>query len=315
MSLRCVDLNLLPILDALLRESSVSAAARRLNLSQPATSHALNRLRHVLNDPLLVRVGRDMRRTARAEALRPLCEAACAAIDAVVANEIFDPGVASRSFSVATPDHLALLLGQELMPLLRARAPGVSVRFIDVGLSVRDQLVSGDIDMAAFALIPDVVEGLSHTRGYPDQLVCVAAPGHPLASQNSVDWDELSLHPRLEIDSTPHFLIPAAPLAMVEPVTIAASHVMVMPLLAARAGSIAVVPRSLATLATQLAPLVMIEMTAEAQSMDYCLAWNPIHESDQAHQWLRTVLGDILENAFPITDAERPLSGCATTGS
>lgn len=303
MTLRGVDLNLLPILDALLRESSVSAAARRLNLSQPATSHALNRLRHVLNDPLLVRVGRQMHRTARAEALRPLCEMACAAIDAVVASDVFDPSVAIRRFSVATPDHLALLLGQELMPLLRVRAPGISVRFVDVGLSIRDQLLSGSIDMAAFALIPDVVDGLSHTRGYPDQLVCVAAPDHPLASQAAVDWDELARHPRLEIDSTPHFLIPAAPIAMVEPVTIAASHVMVMPLLAIRAGSIAVVPRSLAELATQLAPLVMIELTGEAQAMDYCLAWNPVHESDQAHQWLRTVLSGILENAFPVVDA------------
>lgn len=298
MALRGVDLNLLPILDALLREGSVSAAARRLNLSQPATSHALNRLRHVLNDPLLVRVGRDMRRTPRAQALRPLCEAACAAIGVVVAPQIFAPDTTNRSFSVATPDNLALLLGQELMPLLRETAPGISVRFIDVGQSVREQLLSGAIDLAAFAMIPTVIEGLSHSNGYPDELVCVAANNHPLARRTTVCWADLACFPRLEIDSTPHFLIPAAPSEKTEPVTIAASHVMVLPLLAARSGSLAIVPRSLAALAMQLAPFAIIDLEDGVHSVDYCLAWNPLNDSDLAHAWLRGKLIDILERRF-----------------
>jgi DNA-binding transcriptional LysR family regulator len=75
MNLTGRDLNLLMALDALLTERSVSRAAEKIGLSQPATSHALGRLRQIFNDPLLVRVGTRMDLTPRAEALRaPLAE-------------------------------------------------------------------------------------------------------------------------------------------------------------------------------------------------------------------------------------------------
>ena len=86
MNLNSLDLNLLVALDALLREASVSRAAMRIGLSQPAASHALQRLREVLGDPLLVRVGARMESTPRAQALRgPLaqwCDAAPSPEDA-----------------------------------------------------------------------------------------------------------------------------------------------------------------------------------------------------------------------------------------
>jgi len=76
MNLNSLDLNLLVALDALLREASVSRAAMRIGLSQPATSHALQRLRDLIGDPLLVRSGARMELTPRAQALRsPLAQA------------------------------------------------------------------------------------------------------------------------------------------------------------------------------------------------------------------------------------------------
>jgi DNA-binding transcriptional LysR family regulator len=282
-----------------LREGSVSAAARRLGLSQPATSHALTRLRHLLDDPLLVRFGARMRLTDRARELLPLCEEACAAIEAVVVKDAFDPSVATLSFSVATPDYLALLLGQELLPVLRDSAPGISVRMIDVGSSLREQLMSGAIDMAVIAFIPGVTEGLSVRQGFIDPLVCAMSPGHSAARRGVRNWADIAQYSRLLIDGTPDLLIPAPAADKAEQVSLGASHLMVLPLLAARSDSLAIVPRFLAKQAQEWSAITYVEMEGGKKSLDYCLVWHPGRDLDRGHGWLRAVLGDVLSRHFP----------------
>ena len=104
MNLASLDLNLLVALDALLREASVSRAAERIGLSQPATSHALRRLRDLMGDPLLVRAGPRMELTPRAEALREPLAAALAQVQGLFAEEAFDPAVSRRRFKAMIPD-------------------------------------------------------------------------------------------------------------------------------------------------------------------------------------------------------------------
>src|SRR5450830_80174 len=107
--LRRIDLNLLVILDALLAERHVTRAAERLHLSQPAVSHALARLRELLNDPLLERVGSTLVPTARAlELAQPLAEV-LSQVQALLAPETFDAATASRSFRLAMSDYGAAL--------------------------------------------------------------------------------------------------------------------------------------------------------------------------------------------------------------
>ena len=119
MNLRSIDLNLLVSLDALLNESSVSRAADRMRVGQPAMSATLARLRALFDNPLLVRVGRELRLTPFAEALRePLAEV-LAGIEAVVnAGVAFDPATSSRTFTVMASDYVALVLLRPLMERL-----------------------------------------------------------------------------------------------------------------------------------------------------------------------------------------------------
>src|SRR5687767_125378 len=91
MNLSSLDLNLLVALDALLSEASVGRAASRIGLSQPATSHALRRLREVIGDPLLVRVGARMQLTPRAQALRAPLREALDRVRGLFVAEGFDP--------------------------------------------------------------------------------------------------------------------------------------------------------------------------------------------------------------------------------
>src|SRR5882672_8389748 len=107
MNLASLDLNLLVALDALLAEASVGRAASRIGLSQPATSHALRRLREMIGDPLLVRVGARMELTPRAQSLRAPLADALEQLRGLFTPEGFDPAVSTRRFALMMPDLVA----------------------------------------------------------------------------------------------------------------------------------------------------------------------------------------------------------------
>ena len=128
MNLNSLDLNLLVALDALLREANVSRAAMRIGLSQPATSHALQRLRDLIGDPLLVRTGARMELTPRAQALRaPLAQALDQVRSLFVADD-FDAASSERQFRLMMPDLAVELLMPPLMEKITKLAPNVTDR-------------------------------------------------------------------------------------------------------------------------------------------------------------------------------------------
>ena len=130
MNLSALDLNLLVALDALLTEANVSRAALRIGLSQPATSHALQRLRTMLDDPLLVRVGARMELTPRAQSLRAPLTQTLDQVRELLTTDTFDAARSQRRFRLMMPDIIAELF----LPLLATRvgeqAPGVRLEVV-----------------------------------------------------------------------------------------------------------------------------------------------------------------------------------------
>jgi len=122
MNLNSLDLNLLVALDALLREANVSRAAMRIGLSQPAASHALQRLREVLGDPLLVRVGARMELTPRALGLRGPLAQALDQVRGLFIPDDFDAASSERRFRLMMPDLAVELLVPPLMAATTASA-------------------------------------------------------------------------------------------------------------------------------------------------------------------------------------------------
>jgi DNA-binding transcriptional LysR family regulator len=123
MNLSAIDLNLLVALDALLRERHVGRAGRSIGLSQPAASHALKRLRILLDDPLLVRVGSRMSLTPRAVALREPIADALHGMQLLLRAETFEPARSTRRFAVMMHDHVAHRLLPVLVRRMQAEAP------------------------------------------------------------------------------------------------------------------------------------------------------------------------------------------------
>src|SRR3954453_9238441 len=127
MNLNPLDLNLLVALDALLLEGNVSRAAMRIGLSQPATSHALQRLRDLIRDPLLVRNGARMELTPRALALRGPLAQALDQVRSLFVPDDFDAARSERHFRLMMPDLAVELLMPPLMAKVTKLAPNLTI--------------------------------------------------------------------------------------------------------------------------------------------------------------------------------------------
>lgn len=143
------DLNLLRVFDALMRERNVSRAAERLALSQPAVSNALGRLRELLDDPLLVRVGRSMQPTPRALALETPIRAALRQIEeSLKGGDSFDPANSRQRFSIAVTDYVELICMPPLVQQLSELAPGIAIDIQHLGSSLpAEALDKGEVDL------------------------------------------------------------------------------------------------------------------------------------------------------------------------
>jgi DNA-binding transcriptional LysR family regulator len=177
------DLNLLVSLDALIEEGNVTKAAARLNVSQPALSAQLARLRDIFRDPLLVpsKTGRGMIPTARALEVRGPLRGALKDLESVVKRPpIFDPLTVERTFAIATSDLLTAVLGEGLIARVQKIAgPGVRVSFRSQNPDlIADQLEHGQIDLA----IGDERNaqcGMKSIKLFDDHFFMAQRRGHP----------------------------------------------------------------------------------------------------------------------------------------
>jgi len=157
-----LDLNLLVVLDALLRERSVTRAARSLHLSQPAMSASLARLRAYFNDDILVPQGKRMLPTAHAQHLAPLVAKALADIEMrIMCAAVFDPETSQRRFRVCASDYVTVVLLQPLLKQLEKAAPGICIEISAPSPEAAQELERGEID---FALAPEQYSSSHHPR-------------------------------------------------------------------------------------------------------------------------------------------------------
>lgn len=182
--IRSLDLGMLRTFDALMRERSVSRAAARLFLSQPAVSASLNRLREAFGDPLFTRTSHGVEPTARAQALAAQVEKVLADVAALLdADQPFDPARSSRIFRIAGSDHPSRTVLPALGRILSACGSQVRIVWEPPGTwSLGDALQKGDIDLAMVARIQPPRDMETATL-YEDHYVYVMRPDHPRARE------------------------------------------------------------------------------------------------------------------------------------
>ncbi len=186
---------------AVAEELNFGRAAERLSLSQSATSHALGRLRDLFGDPLFVRHPRGIEATPRARELAPAVAAALAQIrDVLRPVEAFDPAIWQRVFRVSSHDYGLAAVIAPLMAVLRAEAPGVSLRCVSLP---PDQVIGaldrGDIDWAIGGFHGIAAERIARTELFSDRFVGVARRGHPKVRDGAMRSADFAVAPQVVV--------------------------------------------------------------------------------------------------------------------
>ncbi|MFC9831369.1 LysR family transcriptional regulator [Streptomyces albogriseolus] len=288
--LASVNLNLLVPLLALLEERSVTRAAERVGLSQPAMSHALTRMRRMLGDELVVRQGSGVTLTPRAvELLEPL-RAALQQTARVVNLPHFDPATDRRVITVAMTTSTAFVVGPRLARLLAERAPHATLRVRTFTVPTEATFVEQGVDVVLLS------EGhhAPHPRErlYDDRLVVVASPDSP------PDADALTL-----ISTQPHIVVDTRrrvfPYAELEErgipyrVGLLSSDYLLVPFLVARAGGVALLRHQVATAMRELSDLRIEEFPFPLPGLGIDMVWNPRLADQPFLEWLRELLLDV----------------------
>jgi DNA-binding transcriptional LysR family regulator len=178
MKVEKIDLNLLPLLDAILTSESVGKAAQIVGLSKPAASHALSRLRAQVGDPILVRAGQKWILTERAATLAPRVRTTLMEARSILSStRPFDPKDLRREFRIHATDQILSLVGLEIGHAVSPDAPNVGLRFLPLEAEEANALRT-DVDLS-MGVFHDLPPELRTQKLFDDEFACVVRVGHP----------------------------------------------------------------------------------------------------------------------------------------
>jgi len=293
MHLRSIDLNLLVVLDALLATRSTTLAARQLALSQPATSHALARLRELLSDPLLVREGRGLVPTAYADAIAPRVRSALASLESAIRGpDAFVPEESKRLFTIGSGDYTTSVLGPALVALLAAKAPGVDL-FLKGNTDLdADSMLREELDLV---LAPPTerrsMTNLVSAPLFDDRFVCLVREGHPLGRRRLTldrycELGHVLVTPR---GATREGIVDAMLRAQGRHrrVAVALPHFLVAPQVIAETDYVLTLASRVASRVAPALGLRVVEPPLEIPGFTIAMHWHVRSETDAGHRFLR----------------------------
>lgn len=292
------DLNLLPVALAIYEERSVSGAARKLGMSQPAVSVALNKLRIALADPLFVRTARGMEPTPRAATLiKPTRDILQRLQNDVLASEQFNPASTDRRFTLALSDIGEMTFLPRLLERLRRDAPGASICSVSMdpaGLQLA--LEQGEVDLAV-GYYPDLKNrNLFQQRLFSHSFVCLLSATHPYRQRRMSMEQFLKMgHAVIKAEGRSQelfeqFLVRQR---IQRRVVLLTPHFMSIPFLIAGSDLLATVPRAVGESFAQFAAIKLVEPPLEIPHFDLKQHWHRKYAKDGANAWLRAVIFEL----------------------
>ena len=288
---RDVDLNLLRALDAILDEQSVTKAAIRLGLSQPAMSASLQKLRRHFKDDLLTRVGNVYEPTPLArELLAPTSTALRAATTVFFRDEDFDPATSSRTFSVVMSDYSTAVLGPPVARRLHDQSPGSRLYIYTLSPALVDgapeSMRSHDLIVIPHGFLAD----LPHQDVYEDDWVCiVSSDNEDVGDALTVDalvkmpW-VLTFHQRTAFTTA----VQQLRMQGVEPnVDIVTENYLTVGSLVAGSPRVALLQERLGQLLARSGGVRVLPCPFDADPLIETIWWHPMYDTDPGHLWLR----------------------------
>jgi DNA-binding transcriptional LysR family regulator len=311
-----LDLNLLRVFDALVEEHSVTRAGDRLGLTQSAISHALNRLRYVLDDELFVRVPDGMRPTPRAAEIAPRLREGLLQLQLALAPVEFDPERTDRRFTIACGEYVGAVLVPGFVARLRAAAPHAELRIRPSNLGIAEALLAGRVDLAigSFRRVP---EWFTHEPLFRETRVWVLGADHP-AARNELTLERLAELPHLinaatgedehavdgyVVDHGLERLITRHDAGLLQgalaahglrrTIGLTTPHFLATLAVVSQSDMAALLPRRLAAAFAEAYRLKLFEPPYTSPPFDIMALWHRDHGSEPAVIWLRTILREV----------------------
>jgi DNA-binding transcriptional LysR family regulator len=298
-SVSSVDLNLLVALAALLEDRNLTRAAEKTNMSQPAMSGALARLRRHFDDELLVRDGREYRLTAKAERLLPDVRNALRQVERTLdARPEFDPATSTRTFSLVMSDYAVTVLVDPLLRRAHEVAPlvGLTISPLPPDLHESDRaLLQHDLMIGPLGF---VFPGESKVM-FRDRFVCITDPANPRLTKGALTLEDMAELPLAVATFGQPPEIPTAAESVLDAAGVP-RHIQVttvgwlpLPFVVAGTDLVAIVPERLARRVAAIARVAVCEPPFGTAELIEAAWWHPTRSADPALRWLRSIVAEV----------------------
>jgi DNA-binding transcriptional LysR family regulator len=307
-----LDLNLLTVFDAVMRERNVLRAGQSIGLSPSAVSHGLSRLRGILHDDLFVRTAAGMVPTARASEMAPLIRDALVTVDRAFGPPEFRAATSTSTFCLAATDYITAVVLPQFLRALSDKAPGVSITILPATrIDLTAQIDVGRVDLALGSYL-DIPHRLRAQPLYDERDVLIMAPDHALAG-GPVTIEQLSALPLFVVAAggTEDGHISERGLTrrmeMFDRITLAAEfakiganpklrlvqpHFLALPALVSGTSAVAIAPARLADLFRKSGLVAVCELPWTAPAASVQMIWHNRLSKNPAHLWLRSKLAE-----------------------
>ena len=298
--LRQADLNLLVVFTVLAEERNASRAATRLFLSQPAVSRALQRLRDMFHDDLLMRTAAGYEPTLQGQRLIEELKVFLPRLDHLLGGSAFDPEVEQARFRIATTDNVTSILPPALCREVLPSAKKVFFEFVDLRNSGFEDLTRGGLDLL---LSPDDTYPPSQLQGeviYEEELVCVVAAKSPytrrLTIKQYLEAEHVGLSGVAGSRFTPEKRL--GPKGHKRRVVIRVPYSSAAIRCVAGTTLIATLPKRFAVVEQHNPAIRILQPPAQLSGFEYFMIWHPRVNTDAAHVWLRTAIRQIAKTSL-----------------
>ena len=298
MDIREVDLNLLVVLDALLRARTGSRAAEALEMSQPAVSFALAKLRVLFKDPLFIRAARGLRPTPRAEGLAlPLQDVLDRIKAGVLTPPRFDPATTQRGFTFNMADVGELVFLPALRTHLAKVAPGANLKTVATPPpELEEAMRAGEVDLAVGYFPGLQGAAVYQQRLFSHSFVCIVRKNHPrIGSQMTKKQFLEEQHAVVQQEGKSHELFEQALAAqgLTRRIALSVPHFLALPLLIAESDLVVTVPYAVAKSFAKMTELKVLRPPIQVPRADVKQHWHTRFHHDEANKWLRTEVASL----------------------
>ncbi|HSI45109.1 MAG TPA: LysR substrate-binding domain-containing protein [Methylophilus sp.] len=291
------DLNLLRVFLALMEERSVTRAADRLGITQPALSNSLNRLRDILQDPLFIRERYGMQPTPKAEELAPVVIEAIGQLDGLVlGQQTFDPMHAKMLVTIAPNSYVEYVLIPAVVAKLRVLAPGIKLRITPYGNDLAETGVMSGTTSLVLGRIVDPPDNLVVQHLMDDSLACVVRADHPLIgdAMTKAQYEELK-----HVNVMPPGRMRAGLFQALDrhglkrEVVVSVTHFLSVPEIISVTDYCTTLPDQICRRLANDSRLKVLPTPVDLGTFPVDIAWHVRYRHDPAHRWLRTMIEEV----------------------